>query len=195
MRFSFLLVASLLFLPTLGFSATYQIDTAQSTIQWKATKVTGAHEGVIAIKSGNLRFEDGHFIGGRAEIDMATIRVIDIQNEEMNKKLVKHLKSDDFFNVEQHPEAKIEIKEVQPINDHEYSIVADLSIKDVTKPIKFIATVRLTEVEAIAQAEMTIDRTAFDIKYGSGKFFENLGDKMIHDEFTVTINIKALKNK
>lgn len=192
----FLIFASLfLLLPSLVFSETYEIDTSNSTVLWKATKVSGAHEGSIAVKSGQIRFEDGHFIGGSATIDMTTIKVLDIQNEMMNKKLVKHLSSEDFFNVEQHSEASIEIKEVELINDHEYSIVSDLAIKGIVKSVQFVATVRLTESEVVAESTMAINRTDFDIKYGSGKFFENLGDKMIHDEFTLTMNIKALKNK
>lgn len=191
MKFSFFMLISVVLFPVLGVAGTYQIDTHQSAVYWKATKVTGAHEGEVGVKSGSIRFEDGHFVGGNAVVDMTTITISDLKNEGMNKKLLRHLQSDDFFDIEKYPEAKISITEVQPLNDHQYSILADMSIKEITKQIQFVATVKLTETEVIADAEVVIDRTDFDIKYGSGKFFENLGDKMIHDQFTLKINIKA----
>ena len=162
------------------------IKTDVSTIQWTGKKVTGSHTGTINIKSGSLEFDNGNLTGGNIVIDMNTIVCTDLSGGGANK-LVGHLKSDDFFGVENHPTAELNITKVDMNKDAgTYEITADITIKGKTKSISFPASIGTAE----ASSTVTIDRTDFDIRYGSGSFFDNLGDKTIYDDFELVINLQ-----
>ena len=111
----------------------------------------------------------------------------------MNDKLVGHLKSDDFFGVETHPTATFVLKSAEKKSGNEYTVKGDLTIKGITKSIEFPATVKVSGNTLEASAEVVIDRSKFDVKYGSGSFFDGLGDKMIYDDFTLDISLVATK--
>lgn len=166
------------------------VDIKESTVTWKGYKVTGSHEGTIDIKDGELIYgDDGSLSGGAVTIDMTTITCTDLKEGGANK-LVGHLKSDDFFGVANHPEAKLVITNVAAKGTPgDYKVTADLTIKETTKPIKFYASVAERDGEKVATADIKIDRTDFDVRYGSGSFFDNLGDKTIYDEFDITVQI------
>ena len=167
----------------------YNLDLEESNIIWKARKVTGAHEGTVALKSGGLEFTDGMLSGGSFEIDMTTIDCTDLQGE-WKDKLVGHLKSDDFFGVNNYPTAKFVISNViSRGTPGEYKIVGDLTIKETTKEIKFNAMVDDGGETKTSTAKITVDRSDFDIRYGSGSFFDNLGDKTIYDEFDLEVSM------
>ena len=162
------------------------IKTDVSTIQWTGKKVTGSHTGTINIKSGSLEFDNGNLTGGNIVIDMNTIVCTDLSGGGA-KKLVGHLKSDDFFGVADHPTAELNITKVDMNKDAgTYEITADITIKGKTKSISFPASIGTAE----ASSTVTIDRTDFDIRYGSGSFFDNLGDKTIYDDFELVINLQ-----
>lgn len=165
------------------------IDTDKSTIVWKGEKVTGEHSGTISIKSGSLELKGDKLIGGDFIIDMTSIACTDLDGEYKGK-LEGHLKSDDFFGVRNFPEAGLVIKKATE-NDKpgSYTIVAELTIKGITNDIKFTATLISDNGVVVANSNIIIDRTKFDIKYGSGSFFDNLGDKTIYDDFTLTVNL------
>lgn len=198
-KLSFILVVAALF--GLAFTnpaevVTYNVDASQSTIKWVAKKVTGGHNGTIAIKSGTLEYTDGMLSGGSFVIDMNSIVVDDLKGN-MNAKLVGHLKSADFFDVENHEEAQFNItKVVSRGTPGSYKVEGELTIKDITKEIT-IPIVQLNEGEdgitTSDDIQITIDRTDFDIRYGSGTFFGNLGDKTIYDDFELTVNLKATR--
>ncbi|MBK8519256.1 MAG: YceI family protein [Saprospiraceae bacterium] len=161
------------------------IDLSTSKVNWKAYKVTGAHEGMMKFKSGNLIFDGETLIGGQLEVDMNTIDVSDLKGAGKGK-LEGHLKSEDFFSVVKHPAATINITKVTSRGlPGEYKITANITIKNTTKEIKFNASAK----DGAGQATIKLDRSDFDIKYGSGSFFENLGDKTIYDEFDLTVSI------
>lgn len=159
------------------------INTQESTIEWIGEKITGKHNGTVSLKSGQLMFNDGLLIGGSITMDMTSITVDDLQGEWGNK-LLGHLKSDDFFSVSNYNTAHMEITNVDYTDDIAH-ITAELEIKGITQPITFQSTFE----DNSAQATIVIDRTKYDIKYGSGKFFDNLGDKTISDEFKLIINL------
>lgn len=159
------------------------INTQESTIEWIGEKITGKHNGTVSLKSGQLMFNDGLLIGGSITMDMTSITVDDLQGEWGNK-LLGHLKSDDFFSVSNYNTAYMEITNVDYTDDIAH-ITAELEIKGITQPITFQSTFE----DNSAQATIVIDRTKYDIKYGSGKFFDNLGDKTISDEFKLIINL------
>lgn len=186
-----LTLLALTLIQTAVFAEIYAVKSDSSEVRWTATKVTGKHFGTIQVLSGEIEFTDGQFLGGQAVIDTASMAVTDIQDEKMNTKLLNHLKSADFFDTESFPSATIKITEVKVISENLYDVTADLTIKNVTHPVDFKAVVAKTAEGIQATAMITVDRTLYDVRYGSGKFFENLGDKTIHDNFTLDVSILA----
>ncbi len=181
---------------TTGEGATYQIAADQSNVKWHGTKVTGEHMGEIDVQSGELVVNGDQLTSGTIVIDMNTITNSDITAEEDNQKLVGHLKSDDFFGVEKYPTAKFEITGASPIADAavgepNYNVSGNLTIKDKTEQVNFPATVTVNNGTVNAKADVKVDRSKFDVRYGSETFFGSLGDKAIHDEFTVTFDVTA----
>ena len=160
------------------------VNPQKSKVIWIAKKVTGFHEGLINIKTANLTFDNDILTGGEVIIDMSSINCTDLSGPYKNK-LEEHLNSDDFFNVSDFRTSTLKITKCSKIKESYYKIVADLTIKDITESIEFQAELS----NNVATAVLDIDRTKFDIKYGSGSFFENLGDKMIDDNFNLTVNI------
>jgi len=178
-----ILVLSLVSMNINAQSTTSTIDTKSSFINWTGKKVVGTHTGTIKLKSGNLTFADGKLTGGSFEIDMESIENTDMQGGGAAK-LVGHLKSDDFFGTTTYPTSSLVITNVAS-TDSGYDIEGDLTIKGVTKPVSFSASAG----QYLANADITVDRTAYGIKYGSGSFFDNLGDKAINNDFTLKVNL------
>lgn len=165
------------------------VDVNNSIVKWNASKVTGKHNGTVNIKDGTLYVQNGQVTGGNFNIDMNTITVSDLTGES-NQKLTGHLKSNDFFSVESNPTANFAITEIGPgTNGFTNTIKGNLTIKGITKPIQFPANIQVNNGKVTANANFNIDRTEYDIKYGSGKFFEGIGDKAIHDNFNIDLNL------
>lgn len=165
------------------------IDTEKSMITWKGYKVTGEHAGTLKVKSGDLDFTDGKLTGGNFVIDMASLAVTDLKGGSA-KKLAGHLMSPDFFGTEKYPTAKFEItKVVSRGKVGEYKIIGDLTIKESTKEIKFNALITEADGMKTATADITLDRTDYNVRYGSGSFFDGLGDKTIYDEFDLSVSL------
>lgn len=190
---SLILVCSL----ALVFSFTQSESTStldlhnSNMITWKGKKVAGAHEGTISLKSGGLTYDAKNVpTGGSFVVDMSTIKVTDLQGEWADK-LVGHLKSDDFFSVSSNPEANFTITDVTRVTtaDGAYDITGDLTIKGITKELKFPVDITREDGHMVARANIKVDRIAYDIKYGSGQFFQNLGDKMIDDHFELNVTL------
>lgn len=166
------------------------LDLELSTIGWKAYKVTGSHEGTLKLKSGTLSFEESVLVGGSFVVDMTTITCTDLKAGQGKEKLEGHLMSPDFFGVEQYPEATFTIDSVSSRGaEGDYRVAGTITIKDKTQPLKFNAIVSADGDQSTATASFKLDRTDFDVRYGSGSFFDNLGDKTIYDEFDLTINL------
>ncbi|MBU3759245.1 MAG: YceI family protein [Candidatus Omnitrophica bacterium] len=173
------------------FSETYRVSPESAKVRWDASKVTGKHWGHIPLVSGTIVFEGGQFVGGETVLDARSIAVDDIQDPESNAKLTRHLKSADFFDAEGFPEASLKITGVESRGEDNYLVTGDLTIKGVTQSVSFPAAVKMTAQGVQASAQITVDRTQYGIRYGSGKFFENLGDRLIHDEFQLTVEVSA----
>lgn len=185
------LIAAVAFAFTMPKEA-LKVDTGASYITWKGYKVTGQHHGKVKLKGGNLEYDNGKLVGGSFEIDMATITCEDLQGGGAEK-LVGHLKSDDFFGVAKYPTAKFVITKAIEAKAGEYRVKGDLTIKSTTKPVSFNAIVTEKEGKKVATATIKLDRSEYDIRFGSGSFFENLGDKTIYDEFDLEITLVAGK--
>jgi len=166
---------------------TSKVNTTASKVKWKGYKVTGEHAGTIDVKSGELQFNDGALEGGSFTIDMTSLKVTDLEGK-MAQKLEGHLKSPDFFGVENHPTANFKItKAISRGTAGSYKVVGDLKIKETTKEIKFM--VQLSDDNKTATAKITVDRSDFNVRYGSGSFFDGLGDKTIYDEFDLEVSL------
>lgn len=170
----------------------YKVDLAKSNTKWHAKKVTGEHFGTINLSNGSLNVDGNKITGGSFEIDMNSIKCTDITDAGYNAKLVGHLKSDDFFSVEKNPKAKFVIKKVEGKGDS-YNITGDLTIKGITNSITFPATVKTDANGLNATAKIVLDRSKWDIRYGSKTFFPNIGDKMINDDFEIDLALAATK--
>lgn len=162
-----------------------EVKTSTSTITWKGYKVTGSHTGTITIKSGNLIFNDDQLTGGNFEIDMSSIVVTDLKGDS-KAQLEGHLKSDDFFGVAKFPKASLVFTNVTPSGKNAYDVVGKITIKGKTETIKFNLSVYGNK----ATASLKIDRTKFDVSYGSTSFFDNLKDKAIYDEFDLVADLE-----
>ena len=173
------------------------VNVSESIVNWLGKKVTGQHEGTIGISKGTVELDkDNKVTGGSFDIDMKAIKDNDLTDAENNAKLIGHLSSDDFFAISKFPVTKFEIVSVSPLNDAKQpnfnsNVSGKLTIKDVTKAISFPADIKFENGVLTAKADFDIDRTEFGLKYGSGKFFENLGDKMINDNFGIKFNLTA----
>lgn len=179
-------IASVIVLATVAFTNTKkEVNTSESTITWTGEKVTGSHEGTITLESGHLMMEDEKIIGGEFVMDMTSINVTDLSGEN-KEKLEGHLKSEDFFGIEKNPKAKLVITSAASKGNGKYGVVGDLTIKNQTHPITF----DLMMNGDTASTKLTIDRTKYDVRYGSGSFFDNLGDKTIYDNFDLDVNLK-----
>ncbi len=168
-----------------GFAQTRQIKADQSKLIWKGYKVTGSHEGNVTIKEGSLDFKDDKLVGGMFVIDMTTINATDLEGE-YQQKLNGHLMADDFFGIENYPTATLVIKKAKSDGKNAYKASGDITIKGVTKSVDFDISVYGSK----ALATLKLDRTEFGLKYGSGSFFDNLGDKTIYDEFDVVADLQ-----
>lgn len=164
-------------------TTTSTVDISSSFIDWTGKKVVGSHSGTIKLKEGVLTFAAGKLTGGSFVIDMESMENTDMKGGGADK-LMGHLKSDDFFGTATHPTSTLVITNVAA-TDSGYDVSGDLTIKGITKPISFSATAG----QYLANADITVDRTAYDIKYGSGSFFDNLGDKAIDNNFTLKVNL------
>jgi len=188
---------ALAILTTFSFATKPHIDnvsvnTKNSTINWIGSKISSNHEGTVNILEGTLNIDHGTLVGGQFSIDMQSLATTDM-SEAYNKKLDGHLKNEDFFNVAEFPAALVVITSAKKRDGNDYYITADLTIKGITHSINFPAVVMLNGLNFTATANIKIDRTKWDIKYNSGNFFENLGDKLILDEIVLDVYLLSVK--
>ncbi|QHL87311.1 YceI family protein [Nibribacter ruber] len=176
-----------------GKGIDYKVVNGQSNVTWVGKKVTGEHSGAIKISQGKLVSNGKAITGGTFTMDMTSISNTDITDAKYNQQLVGHLRSDDFFSTEKYPTSTLAITKVTGGKNGQYVINGDLTIKGIKKPISFPATITHAGNQIKAKAAIKVDRTAYDIKYGSGSFFDNLGDKAIDNEFTLNVNLVAQK--
>jgi polyisoprenoid-binding protein YceI len=173
----------------------YKLQPQLSTLGWVGKKVTGQHNGNIQFKDGTVLVRGTQIVGGMFTVDMNSLKVEDIKEAEYNGKLVGHLRSEDFFSIEKNPTSTFKITKVAPLKadaaGNNATITGDLTIKGITQSISFPAKMGVKGGVASATGTATIDRTKFDIKYGSKSFFESIGDKAIMDDFTLSFNVIA----
>jgi polyisoprenoid-binding protein YceI len=182
---NFVLALTVLLSSTAIFAQKVEVNTEKSTVKWHGEKIGGEHEGFIQIKSGHLEMKNDKIVDGTIVIDMNSITNTDLTDEGYNQKLVGHLKSDDFFGVENYPTASLELIKSTKFSDGKATVTGNLNIKGKTEKVSF----EVLKKGNAYTATMEIDRSKFDVRYGSDSFFDNLGDKAIDDIFTLDINL------
>tara|TARA_Y100001970_G_C14190977_1_gene835372 strand:- start:505 stop:1122 length:618 start_codon:yes stop_codon:yes gene_type:complete len=195
----------IIFLISISISTTiFNIDKNQSIVKWKGSKSTGSsHDGLILIENGFININDNIIIGGEININMNSITCTDIEDSKSNQYLIEHLKNDDFFSVSTFPIASLNIHSITPVSQNhdlvdnssllkgEYLFLCDLTIKDSTHAIDFIADIKINKNAAIATGSIEIDRSQFGIKYKSKSWYPDLGDRFINDIFELYFNLVA----
>lgn len=167
----------------------YIVDPNKSKLTWHATQnmIKNEHYGTVDIAQGVIIRSEGEFVAGDFVIDMTSMK-----DNDDNEFLIKHLKSEDFFDVNNHPTAKLKLLEISKTDTEDlYKIKANLTIKKITKEIEFESLVTFNDEILEATANFEIDRTEWDIRYASGKFFQDIGDKIIDDQLEFEIKIYA----
>lgn len=161
------------------------VNTTKSTAVWTGKKFGGAHTGIIQLQEGNLDFKEDKISGGSFKMNMDSLVVTDLDGE-MKEKLEGHLKSDDFFSTTSFPTADLKITSIEKEKENVYNATASLTIKEITNPINF----QLLEAGDKLTATLTIDRSKYNVKYGSKSFFKGLGDNFIYDNFEVKVTLE-----
>ncbi len=163
-------------------------DRTKTKLEWLGEKVAGQHSGTINLQSGWLTWDGDKIAGGEFLIDMNSIQDVD-----KSQKLEGHLKSDDFFGAEKHPVSKLVITGSTSFAKGTGVVSGNLTIKGITHPVEFKASLQKSDEGRWFFANITVDRAKYNVRYGSGSFFDNLGDKIIYDEFKLKVNLLVKK--
>lgn len=167
------------------FAQKKEVNLEKSTVEWTGKKIGGAHNGEIKLKSGYFELKNNQITGGEIVINMNSITNKDLEDPGYNQKLVGHLKSEDFFGVEKHPTSSFTISKATKFKDGKANVSGKITIKGKTEDINF----DITKNGNVYTAQLKVDRSKFDVRYGSNSFFDNLGDKAIEDIFILDIKL------
>ena len=167
----------------------FLIQTSSSTVNWTGKKVLGLHTGTINVSGGFIEMKNDVVTGGQIDIDMTSIVVTDLSDPKVNAEFLNHLLHEDFFSVKQCKTSTLIVKNSRKTGPGKHLIGGSLTIKEITHPVSFTATIEIFTDYFHSLGEIVIDRTLYDIRYGSGKFFKNLGDKLIYDNFVLQFKL------
>lgn len=178
---------------------TYKVNVEKSSLRWTGYYLFSfsEHNGTIALSEGEIKVSTEEIISGFFDIDMKSIRNLDIPDGG-GKDLENHLMSDDFFSVDKFPTARFEIAKVEKIKEPQhggpnYDVTGNLTIKGITNSLTFPALITFAEDGLEAKAKLKIDRTKWNVRYNSGKFFSEIGDGAISDAIGMEIHLLTLK--
>jgi polyisoprenoid-binding protein YceI len=172
-----------------------EVDVAESRVEWLGRNLLNKHYGRIALKSGKLRFDRGDLVGGEVTLDMRAITCQDLEGDSLHDVLVGHLMSHDFFDVDLYPEAHFVINATERVagatpGAPNLVVRGELTLKSVSRALEFVASAGLTsEGKAAAQVAFAIDRTQWNVLYGSGKYFRHLGEHLVNDLIEIQIRV------
>lgn len=170
----------------------YKLDATASKVEWFAEKVTGKHNGTVNLSNGMLTDTHGEWTGA-FDMDMTSIAVSDLEAGKGKEKLEGHLKSPDFFDVEKYKTAKLVVSSIKPIAEPKdgmtHTVSGFLTIKDKSNPVSFDVVMKNDGAKMSCTGKMVIDRSKYDVRYGSKSFFADIGDKAIMDDFTLKFNV------
>ncbi len=179
-----------------GEESVYEVDKQVSLVRWTGSNFVGKHTGFISIGNGIFVTNNNEVVDGHIDLDLNTIVCNNYKNDDWNKQLVDHLKSEDFFSVEQFPNAEFELTSIEKAEkEFAYTVSGQLTIKGTTNDISFPARINVSEDKMLILGKATIDRTRWGITFGSGKFYENLAGELINDEMEVRFELIAREVK
>jgi len=193
MKKNSLLIILFLFFNTIIFAHTnnYSVDIKKSNLKWTGSKITGSnHFGNISLSEGQIKIDHGKLVNAKFVVNMNTITCTDIKKEKKAQYLVDHLKNEDFFDVKNHENSRLNLIKAEK-NDNGYKVLAELVIKGITKPVEFDLNMEKRDGTILFSGKLIFDRTKYDIRYGSGSFFDDLGDKAINDDVELEFRIIA----
>lgn len=166
----------------------YHANKEASTIAWSGKKTAMApHTGKVSLDFADLMIEKNQPAGGSITINMQSITT-----DENIVLLEEHLKNDDFFAVQTYPISTFTITSITPTSlepTRNYLATGTMKIRDIEKELSFPINIEQVETDIHITGTIVIDRTDFDIRYNSSSFFENLGDKLIENNFTLTLDL------
>jgi polyisoprenoid-binding protein YceI/rhodanese-related sulfurtransferase len=174
----------------------YALDVGRSVIGWVGRNPGGSHDGTLRFRSGRIVVKEGHVASGSFEVDMGSIEVSDLSGD-LSDLLKRHLESEDFFAVERHPVARLDLTRMTPIanatvGSPNYDAEGKLTLRGVTQPVAFRATTAVRNgKELTLEAHFDLDRTRWQVNYGSGKLYASLGMHLVNDHFSVQIRAVA----
>ena len=175
------IVLVLLATMTTLFAQDYTLNTSKSLIKWTGEELTTKqHYGSLEFESGTIAFKDGVPVSGSFVVDMTTIVNQDLPAE-YAKNLEGHLKSDDFFSVAKFPSAKLIITGATAAAKGAFKVDGQLIIKGISHPVRF----DLIPDNGNWIANLIFDRSKYEVRFRSGTFFQNLGDKLILDDIVL----------
>jgi polyisoprenoid-binding protein YceI/rhodanese-related sulfurtransferase len=173
----------------------HEVDTVKSQIIWTGRNINGAHSGTMGLKGGWIEVAGGSAASGEFTVDMESIANTDLTDTALNRMLVAHLKSDDFFDTASYPTATFRLGHVT-LNPHAKpgNVNADidgaLTLKGVTEDLGFPALIEALPGGVLsAEAHFDIDRTRWNVIYGSGKFYEKLGKHLVYDAISLSLRV------
>ena len=171
-----------------SIAQTISFDIDNSSIIWTGKNIVNkSHYGSLSFVEAKIEFDNSDNITGFFKVDLNSINVLDLEGD-WKKNLEGHLKSDDFFSVDAHPTALLSIQESQLISEGKWNVTANLTIKGITHPVDF----EMSRSEQGWSANLVFDRSKYDVRFRSGTFFENLGDKLIYNEIELAINLTTI---
>lgn len=180
---------------TAPFSGTLAIDTAESRVEWTGRNLINKHWGTVQVRGGHLAFENNRLTGGSIQLDMQTLACTDLAGTPLHDVLIAHLADDDFFDVANHPTATLELDTIPvaldgPPGGPNLRVSAVLELRGHKNPVAFEACAGWTaDGRAAAQAAFAIDRTRWNVLYGSGKFFQHLAGHLVNDLIDIQVRI------
>ncbi|MBT6866065.1 MAG: YceI family protein [Candidatus Marinimicrobia bacterium] len=177
-----------------GNGKMFTVDVENTSLRWEGVKVTGSHWGYVTMQDGSVNIEGRTILSGDFTVTLNSMTEDGMGESPWKAKLLNHLKSDDFFDVANHPTAHLKLTSAV-YNNGAFSISGDLTIRGMTHPIEFPAVIQFSDKGPKATGQIKIDRTLYGMKYKSGKFFPEIGDKMIYDEFTLDFEVKSFTSK
>lgn len=171
------------------------VDVTESHVEWVGRNLLNKHYGRIELKGGKLRFDRGDLVGGEFTLNMRAITCQDLAGDPLHDVLIAHLVSHDFFDVELYPEARFVIRATERVagatpGAPNLVVSGELTLKNISRALEFVASAGLTaEGKAAAQAAFGIDRTQWNVLYGSGKYFRHLAGHLVNDLIELQIRI------
>jgi polyisoprenoid-binding protein YceI len=179
------------------------LDVAASSANWTGKKLAGTHTGKVSFKDGAFEYKNNKLVKGEVNVDLTSITNEDLKDAEYNKKLVDHLKSDAFFDVEKFPTATFKITSLSEIHNFvpgqpNLGVKGTLTIRGITKPLATKVFFTPNETGFDVKGKLIIERTQYGLKYNAKKFLsmeklKEIGDKLIDDHFEVDLHLVAKK--